>query len=176
MASDDERELMGRAIEVAATARRRVSPRPWVGAVVRTADGAVHAGATDGRTGPHAEVVALDLAGDDAKGATLVVTLEPCAHVGRTGPCADAVIAAGIERCVVGITDPDPRVAGEGIARLRAAGVDVEVGVRADDVRRRTGRAAGSPAPRPGPTPTASGPTATPCWSARAPSAPTIRR
>jgi diaminohydroxyphosphoribosylaminopyrimidine deaminase/5-amino-6-(5-phosphoribosylamino)uracil reductase len=148
MASDDE-ELMGRAIAVAATARRRVSPRPWVGAVVRTYRGDLFSGATDGRTGPHAEVVALRLAAGDARGATLAVTLEPCAHVGRTHPCADAVIAAGIRRCVVGVVDPDPRVAGEGIARLRAAGVEVEVGARATEVEdqlapylthRRTGR------------------------------------
>jgi diaminohydroxyphosphoribosylaminopyrimidine deaminase/5-amino-6-(5-phosphoribosylamino)uracil reductase len=140
---------MGRAIEVAATARRRVSPRPWVGAVVRSDTGEVFAGATDGRSGPHAEVVAMGLAGAAARGATLAVTLEPCAHVGRTGPCADAVIAAGVRRVVVGLVDPDPRVAGEGIARLRAAGVDVEVGVRAAEIEdqlapylthRRTGR------------------------------------
>jgi diaminohydroxyphosphoribosylaminopyrimidine deaminase/5-amino-6-(5-phosphoribosylamino)uracil reductase len=149
MASDDERELMAQAMAVAATARRSVSPRPWVGAVVRSPDGELFRGATEGRTGPHAEVVALTSAGDGAKGSTLVVTLEPCAHTGRTGPCADAVIAAGVERCVVGITDPDPRVAGEGIARMRAAGIAVEVGVRADEVsdqlapyltHRRTGR------------------------------------
>jgi diaminohydroxyphosphoribosylaminopyrimidine deaminase / 5-amino-6-(5-phosphoribosylamino)uracil reductase len=149
MASDDEIELMGRAIEVAAGARRRVSPRPWVGAVVQSAGGDRFDGATEGRSGPHAEVVALGRAGADARGARLVATLEPCAHIGRTGPCADAVIAAGIRRCVIGIADPDPRVAGQGIARLRAAGVDVEVGVRAGEVEaqlapylthRRTGR------------------------------------
>jgi diaminohydroxyphosphoribosylaminopyrimidine deaminase / 5-amino-6-(5-phosphoribosylamino)uracil reductase len=149
MASEDEGRYMDRAIAVAASARRRVSPRPWVGAVVVTTDGQVFTGATDGRTGPHAEVVALRAAGDRARGGTLYATLEPCSHVGRTGPCADAVIAAGIGRCVVGVADPDPLVAGQGIARLLVAGVDVEVGLRAAEVgdqlapyltHRRTGR------------------------------------
>jgi diaminohydroxyphosphoribosylaminopyrimidine deaminase/5-amino-6-(5-phosphoribosylamino)uracil reductase len=149
MVSETDRERMGRAMAIAATARRRTSPRPWVGAVVESPAGDLFAGATDGRTGPHAEVAALALAGAAAQGGTMWVTLEPCAHVGRTGPCADAVIAAGIRRCVVGVTDPDERVAGEGLARLRAAGVEVEVGVRADEVteqlrpylvHRRTGR------------------------------------
>jgi diaminohydroxyphosphoribosylaminopyrimidine deaminase/5-amino-6-(5-phosphoribosylamino)uracil reductase len=145
--TDEER--MAEAIAVASTARRSVSPRPWVGAVVVTPDGRSYAGATDGRDGPHAEVVALRAAADGARGATIYVTLEPCSHHGRTGPCADAVIDAGITRCVVAIEDPDPKVAGEGLARLRAAGIDVEVGPGAEAVteqlspyltHRRTGR------------------------------------
>ena len=127
---------MDRAIAVAATARRRVAPRPWVGAVVVSADGTTFVGATDGRRGPHAEVVALDAAGERAVGSTLYVTLEPCAHHGVTPPCADAVIAAGVARVVVGVTDPDPKVAGEGLARLRDAGVEVEVGFGAAAVER----------------------------------------
>lgn len=143
---------MGQAMAAAATARRRVSPRPWVGAVI-VPDGAPDhagiAGATDGRTGPHAEVVAIAAAGELTVGATLYVTLEPCSHHGVTGPCADAVIEAGVSRVVIGVTDPDPKVAGEGIARLRAAGIEVEVGVCASQVsqqlapylhHRRTGR------------------------------------
>lgn len=148
--SDETR--MGQAMAAAATVRRRVSPRPWVGAVIVPADRPDHpghVGATDGRTGPHAEVVAIAAAGADAAGGTLHVTLEPCAHQGVTGPCADAVIAAGISRVVIGVADPDPKVAGEGIARLRAAGVEVELGVRGAEVEaqlapylhhRRTGR------------------------------------
>ena len=128
-ASDEER--MDEAIAVAATARRSVSPRPWVGAVVVTADGGRFAGATEGRDGPHAEVVALRAAGDAARGATLYVTLEPCSHHGRTGPCADAV-DRGRHRPVRRRPSRTPtrKVAGQGIARLRDAGVEVEVGLR----------------------------------------------
>jgi diaminohydroxyphosphoribosylaminopyrimidine deaminase / 5-amino-6-(5-phosphoribosylamino)uracil reductase len=145
--SDEER--MAEAIAVASTARRSVSPRPWVGAVVVAPDGRSFAGATEGRDGPHAEVVALRAAGEAARGATIFVTLEPCSHHGRTGPCADAVIDAGIARCVVAIEDPDPLVAGKGLARLRAAGIAVDVGPGAAAVaaqlapyltHRRTGR------------------------------------
>lgn len=128
---------MGQAINAAATVRRRVAPRPWVGAVVVPAGNSEHAGfegATDGRTGSHAEVVALAAAGEAARGSTLYVTLEPCSHHGLTPPCADAVISAGVSRVVIALVDPDPKVAGQGIDRLRAAGIDVEVGCRADEV------------------------------------------
>ena len=143
---------MAQARAVAAASRRRVAPRPWVGAVVVPADDPHHpghVGATDGRSGPHAEVVALRAAGTDAAGATLYVTLEPCAHHGATPPCADAVVEAGVARVVVALEDPDPRVAGEGLARLRAAGIEVVTGVGAPEVaeqlapylhHRRTGR------------------------------------
>lgn len=146
---DEDVRWMGVAVDAAARSRRHVSPRPWVGAVVVTADGESFVGATDGRAGPHAEVVALERAGARAHGATIYTTLEPCAHHGRTGPCADAVIAAGVARCVVGIVDPDPQVAGQGLSRIEAAGIDVEVGVGAATVEaqleaylthRRTGR------------------------------------
>jgi diaminohydroxyphosphoribosylaminopyrimidine deaminase / 5-amino-6-(5-phosphoribosylamino)uracil reductase len=149
---DIDIERMRQAMTAAAGSRRVVSPRPWVGAVVVPAGRPGHpgfVGATAGRTGPHAEIVALAVAGPDAAGATLFTTLEPCAHHGLTGPCADAVIEAGVRRVVVGILDPDDRVAGQGVERLRAAGLDVEVGVAADEVEaqlesylchRRTGR------------------------------------
>jgi diaminohydroxyphosphoribosylaminopyrimidine deaminase/5-amino-6-(5-phosphoribosylamino)uracil reductase len=148
----DDEARMAQALEAAAASRRRVAPRPWVGAVVVPAGRPDHpgfVGATDGRTGPHAEVVALAAAGEAARGATLYVTLEPCSHHGVTPPCADAVVAAGVARVVVAVTDPDPRVAGAGLDRLRAAGVAVDVGVGADAARaqlaaylhhRRTGR------------------------------------
>ncbi len=130
----DARRLL-QAVAVAAAARRAVSPRPWVGAVVvpagAPADHPGFAGATRGRAGsdgPHAEVAALDAAGSAARGATLYVTLEPCTHAGqRERSCADAAIGARVARVVVGVVDPDPRVAGRGIAHLRAAGLTVEV-------------------------------------------------
>jgi diaminohydroxyphosphoribosylaminopyrimidine deaminase/5-amino-6-(5-phosphoribosylamino)uracil reductase len=141
---------MAAAVEAAASVRLSTSPNPWVGAVVVSVDGALlGTGATSPPGGPHAEVHALAAAGDRAAGATLYVTLEPCSHHGRTPPCADAVVAAGVRRVVVGVTDPDPQVAGRGVARLRAAGIEVTVGVAAETVaeqlrpylhHRRTGR------------------------------------
>ena len=132
-------ERMRQAITAGDASRRLVSPRPWVGAVVVPAGDPDHvgfAGATQGRSGPHAEVVALEAAGAGAVGATLYATLEPCSHHGRTGPCAEAIIEARVARVVVGLVDPDPKVAGEGIASLRAAGIEVEVGVAAAEVER----------------------------------------
>lgn len=135
----DDVEHMRRAMAQAATVRTTTAPNPWVGCVVVPPDaasdaGAGYAGATAPPGGPHAEVAALGRAGDDARGATLYVTLEPCAHHGRTAPCTDAIVAAGVARVVVGIEDPDERVAGRGVAALRAAGIDVTVGVAADEV------------------------------------------
>jgi diaminohydroxyphosphoribosylaminopyrimidine deaminase/5-amino-6-(5-phosphoribosylamino)uracil reductase len=123
---------MERALELASSVRASTSPNPWVGAVIEPGG---FEGATQPPGGPHAEVVALQQAGEAARGATMVVTLEPCAHHGRTPPCVDAIIEAGIARVVVGVEDPDPNVSGKGIARLREAGIDVEVGVRGDEVR-----------------------------------------
>ncbi len=136
----DDVEQMRRAMALAAAVRSSTAPNPWVGCVVvpRGAEGAdgptVFEGATAPPGGPHAEVTALGAAGDAARGATLYVTLEPCAHHGRTPPCTDAVVAAGVARVVVGIEDPDPQVAGRGVAALREAGVEVVVGVAADEV------------------------------------------
>ena len=124
-------EHMRRALAQAATVRSTTAPNPWVGSVVVPPDSVsdgrtVFAGATAPPGGPHAEVTALAAAGEAARGATLYVTLEPCAHHGRTPPCSDAIIAAGVTRVVVGMEDPDEKVAGRGIAALRAAGIDVD--------------------------------------------------
>ena len=111
------------------------APNPSVGCVL-VKDGKVIGAARTADGGrPHAETQALAMAGDAAHSATAYVTLEPCAHTGVTGPCADALIAAGIARCVVALVDPDPRVDGGGIARLQRAGVLVETGLRQADTR-----------------------------------------
>ena len=127
---------MRQALAVAASARIVAHPNPWVGCVLLTPSGRVVTGATHAPGGHHAEAAALEAAGPDARGATAVVTLEPCCFHGRTPACADALIDAGIGRVVVGVVDPDPRVSGSGIDRLRAAGIDVRVGVLGDAVER----------------------------------------
>lgn len=124
---------MRRALAVAESARGTTRPNPFVGAVVMADDVEVAHGATGPAGTAHAEVRALDAAGDAASGATLYVTLEPCAHVGRTPPCTQAVLHAGIARVVVGLADPNPLAAG-GTEDLRDAGVEVETGVLADRV------------------------------------------
>jgi diaminohydroxyphosphoribosylaminopyrimidine deaminase/5-amino-6-(5-phosphoribosylamino)uracil reductase len=127
--TEAEQAAMHRALALAETVRGRTSPNPAVGAVVIDADGhLVGEGATAPAGGPHAEVVALADAGDAAQGGTAVVTLEPCAHTGRTGPCTDALIAAGVVRVIYAVDDPNPAAAG-GAARLREAGVEVVGGV-----------------------------------------------
>jgi len=127
--TDAERRAMARARDLATGVLGTTSPNPAVGAVVLDADGTpVGEGATAPPGGPHAEVTALAQAGDRARGGTAVVTLEPCAHTGRTGPCADALLAAGIARVVVAVPEPTELAVG-GADRLRAAGVDVELGV-----------------------------------------------
>tara|TARA_B100000959_G_scaffold162380_1_gene170071 strand:- start:1965 stop:2984 length:1020 start_codon:yes stop_codon:yes gene_type:complete len=131
---DTDATFMAQAIEVAGAARYRSSPNPWVGAVVVAEGRVVGVGATSPPGGAHAEVVALAEAGEQARGATLFTTLEPCCHEGRTGPCTTALVGAGISRVVVGVADPDPDVAGGGIAALSGAGVEVEVGVGAEAV------------------------------------------
>lgn len=128
--------FMDEALDLAARARGRTSPNPLVGAVV-VKDGRVVGRGYHHRAGtPHAEVHALREAGDAARGATLYVTLEPCAHHGRTPPCVDAVEAAGVARVVAAMADPNPLVSGRGFAHLRRAGVLVEVGVREEQARR----------------------------------------
>jgi diaminohydroxyphosphoribosylaminopyrimidine deaminase / 5-amino-6-(5-phosphoribosylamino)uracil reductase len=141
---------MAEAVSLGQGVRASTSPNPWVGAVVvPDGDQPVALGATQPPGGPHAEVVALELAGPSARGATVYVTLEPCSHHGRTPPCTDALIAAGVRRVVVGVVDPDPKVSGSGIDRLRQAGIEVDVGVGSAEAgeslgpyltHRRTGR------------------------------------
>jgi diaminohydroxyphosphoribosylaminopyrimidine deaminase/5-amino-6-(5-phosphoribosylamino)uracil reductase len=114
----------------------RTWPNPAVGAVIVKDGIIVGRGWTQPGGRPHAEVEALRRAGAAARGATLYVTLEPCSHYGKTAPCADAVIAAGIARVVSALEDPNPEVAGQGHARLRAAGIAVEVGIGAEEARR----------------------------------------
>jgi diaminohydroxyphosphoribosylaminopyrimidine deaminase/5-amino-6-(5-phosphoribosylamino)uracil reductase len=148
---DRDDELMGRAIELARAARRHTAPRPAVGCVIVREGHLVGAGATGvSPGGAHAEAAALAAAGDQARGATVYTTLEPCDHHGATPPCTEALIAAGVDSVVVALDDPDERVAGRGYARLRAAGINVVTGVAADDAardlaaylhHRRTGRA-----------------------------------
>lgn len=128
--------MMRRAIANAATARLRSAPNPWVGAVVLGEYGEVFDGATHRPGGAHAERQALARAGDVARGSTLYTTLEPCHHQGRTGPCTDAIVDAGVARVIIGIEDPDPEVSGRGIAALENAGLDVVVGVEAPAVER----------------------------------------
>lgn len=145
-----DEEAMERAVQLGAAARSRTSPNPWVGAIVVPADGSEPGeGSTQPPGGHHAELGALTVVGERALGSTLYTTLEPCSHHGRTPPCADAIVDAGVARVVIGVTDPDPEVAGEGVERLRRAGIDVTVGVAADRVaeqlapylkHRRTGR------------------------------------
>lgn len=147
---DGDVALMRLAIGLADSARTRSSPNPWVGAVVLSSSGeVVGTGATAPVGGPHAEVSALQQAGEDAVGGTLAVTLEPCCHVGRTPPCTNAIIASGISRVIVAVTDPDERVAGNGVTALRDAGIVVETGICESEVHeqllpylhhRRTGR------------------------------------
>ncbi len=128
--STDEK-AMGRARELAAGVRGTTSPNPWVGCLIEPGG---FEGATQPPGGPHAEAIALAAAGRAARGATLFTTLEPCAHQGRTPPCVDAIVAAGIRRVVVGVSDPDPQVSGAGVRALREAGIEVATGVGAAEV------------------------------------------
>src|SRR4051812_2098270 len=128
MASTVEMDAMRRAIDASRAVLGTTSPNPPVGAVVLDPTGSVvGVGATSPVGGPHAEIHALEAAGDRAAGGTLVVTLEPCTHVGHTGPCVDAIVAARVRRVVYAVDDPNPAAAG-GAEALRAAGVEVEAG------------------------------------------------
>jgi diaminohydroxyphosphoribosylaminopyrimidine deaminase / 5-amino-6-(5-phosphoribosylamino)uracil reductase len=124
-----DRELMAEALRLAAKGLGRTSPNPAVGAIVVRDSRIVGRGYHRRAGEPHAEVLALRQAGRRARGATMYVTLEPCCHFGRTGPCVDAVLAAGISRVLVGTLDPNPRVRRRGVGKLVRRGLSVEVGV-----------------------------------------------
>lgn len=128
-----DRNWMSRALELAREGLYSAAPNPRVGCVLVAGDTAVGEGFHARTGGPHAEVEALDAAGSQARGATAYVGLEPCSHHGRTAPCVEALISAGIGRVVAAMADPNPRVAGRGFAALRAAGVEVRVGLMAEE-------------------------------------------
>jgi diaminohydroxyphosphoribosylaminopyrimidine deaminase/5-amino-6-(5-phosphoribosylamino)uracil reductase len=132
-----DRQMIERALALARQGVGLVSPNPCVGAVIAAADGAVLGAGSYTYDGvKHAEVLALEQAGPRARGATLYINLEPCSHHGRTPPCAQAVIAAGIARVVASMQDPNPLVSGRGFEQLRAAGVQVETGLGAEAARK----------------------------------------
>lgn len=127
--------FMSRALVLAERGAFTTKPNPMVGCVLAHGDTVVGEGWHERAGGPHAEVAALAAAGERARGATAYVTLEPCAHTGRTAPCVDGLIAAGVKRVVAAIGDPFPRVAGKGFDALRAAGIEVETGLMAPAAR-----------------------------------------
>jgi len=128
--------FMDRALNLAAQGVALASPNPMVGAVLVREGKVVAEGFHTYEGRRHAEIIALDAAGEAARGTTLYVTLEPCSHTGRTGPCSKALIAAGVARVVAAMADPNPKVAGGGFGELRAAGVEVALGVREAEARR----------------------------------------
>jgi len=130
-----DHEFMGQALQLAARGLWTTTPNPRVGCVI-VKDGVVISDGWHEKAGlPHAEVLALKAAGERARGATLYLNLEPCSHQGRTPPCVDGIIAAGVKRLVAAIGDPNPKVAGAGFAKLRAAGIAVEQGLKEDEAR-----------------------------------------
>ena len=122
-------DYMRRALDLGAQQSGRTAENPAVGCVLVKDGEIIGEGATQDGGRPHAETVALQVAGRAARGATAYVTLEPCSHYGQTAPCANALIEAGIARCFIAITDPDPRVNWRGAALLQEAGIDVRVGL-----------------------------------------------
>ncbi len=136
MASQPETDAMKKALKLSVRGRGNTFPNPMVGAVVLDSQGEEVGDGFHRKCGePHAEVVALSSAGERAEGGTMVVSLEPCCHQGRTGPCTDRIIEAGISRVVIAMRDPDPRVCGGGVRQLESAGIDVETGILEDRAR-----------------------------------------
>jgi len=135
MASSLDHDMMARALRLAKRGLYTTDPNPRVGCVIVRNEEIVGEGFTSPAGGPHAEVNALSMAGEGARGATVYVTLEPCSHQGRTPPCSDALINAGVRRVVYAIADPNPLVNGAGAAALQAAGIKVSAGVMAAQAR-----------------------------------------
>ena len=131
-----QRQYMERAIELGRRGLGEVSPRPSVGAVVVSDGNVVGEGRTQPIPGPHAEIIAISQAGKLAEGSTIFTTLEPCSHTHYTGPCADALISAGVSRVVCPVGYPDPRVDGEGFRKLREAGIEVVMPLESDRIER----------------------------------------
>ncbi len=127
--------MMARAVQLARRGRFSAMPNPHVGCVLVRESHVIGEGFTQPAGGNHAEIEALRAAGD-ATGATAYITLEPCSHQGKTGPCADALILAGVSRVVVALSDPNPQVAGKGLEKLRAAGIEVDCGLLESEARR----------------------------------------
>ena len=137
LSADRKSELMAQALSLAGRAEGMTSPNPLVGAIVLDAAGEIAGRGWHQKAGePHAEVLALEEAGDRARGGVLIVTLEPCSHQGRTPPCAPFVVKAGVARVIAAVSDPNPQVSGQGFAHLRANGVEVEIGVKAEEAVR----------------------------------------
>src|SRR4051812_2768957 len=129
--------FMRRALFHAARAEGVTTPNPLVGAIIVSPDGIIVGQGRHPRAGePHAEVFALEDAGERARGGTMFVTLEPCCHTGRTGPCTKRIIAAGIRKVVAAMRDPNPAVSGRGFEELRAHGIEVEVGLLEEEAAR----------------------------------------
>jgi diaminohydroxyphosphoribosylaminopyrimidine deaminase / 5-amino-6-(5-phosphoribosylamino)uracil reductase len=132
-----DEQFLKQALDLAAEGIGLASPNPHVGAIIVDQQGAIVGRGFHTYAGvKHAEVLAIEQAGPRARGATLYINLEPCSHQGRTGPCADAVIAAGIRRVVVSMPDPNPKVSGQGFSKLRDAGISVDVGLLEKPARR----------------------------------------
>ncbi len=137
LSAERKNELMAEALSLAARAEGMTSPNPLVGAIVLDAEGEFAGRGWHQKAGePHAEVLALQEAGERARDGVLIVTLEPCSHQGRTPPCAPFVVDAGISQVIAAVSDPNPQVSGEGISHLRAQGVSVEIGVLAEEAVR----------------------------------------
>ena len=126
---NSDQSYMARALQLAERGRYSTQPNPRVGCVIVKNGETIGSGFHQRAGEPHAEILALNQAGDDAKGADIFVTLEPCSHHGKTPPCADALIDAGAKRVVIAMLDPNPKVAGEGIDKLKAAGIETKMGV-----------------------------------------------